>query len=929
MTPRFPNRQLHGLAVACALLVTAIIPAALAGYGEQALRGNMLPEPYFRTEDGRTGKRGADALVNRYRLYDFYRRQADHFLSLPDGQPALLPPFPGLDGGRRGHWGATNEKDTTALPRKVAPDFTCVTARNRIPLLYVRMAPGKSGPVLVYDAMHGGLQAACPAAEMNVPDHAFDSGADRFGFALTLTGEAGWSATPAGEWTSGGKSAGQYEGYALHGQHTVLLGSVAGSSVLELPELHVSGDGQAMLVRQFEFPAGLPAGAELQLARCPDAQRAAFHRIHPIGGLAADLDAASGRVSLKSVPAGARLVCLSWAGSEATAAASGKWLEEKLAASLVLRPSTLLTGGPSRLGPEITVKGTFSADPEARGTAYEIDDVPVPSERETHTPMTLSGIAFAPDGVAFASTLVGDIWRISGLSGDLQNVRWKRFAAGINLPMGVQVHDGAVFVTSNPYVLKLTDLNGDGEADRIDRFSRQPMPGNPENGRDLIRHSDGSFFTHSGAGIWRISADGARMESIGGPARNPLGLGLRADGLAISDSSEGESGNGTCTLYESAHSSSSQSVAAQRRLLYLPRGVDNSPGSRLFPDEPRFGPLGQSLVGLSYGTGSWYYLVRDVVEGTPQAALVPMPGLFLSGTARLARQPQDGQLWIAGLDGWGDYATAEGSLHRLRFTGKNQPVLTGWRARSNALRLDFSLPLAAAPAPSAVFVQQWNYIDSAHTYGSMEMSVIYPEKPGHDRLIPAGVALSADRKSLTITLPGLLPAMCTQVRTSLATADGAPFPLDLYCTLQRLDAPLSGLPAPAAGKPMVLAVPSLENNGDTYQKTVEHFDRLAGRATVARTVTPDLAWQPEQLTFEWLKQNVLSQSCLACHAPGTQHDYTSYQGLMKKVRLDAPEKSPLLGMMKTGAMPPYPLPAVSPSAQRAVLEWIRLGAKEK
>jgi hypothetical protein len=256
-------------------------------------------------------------------------------------------------------------------------------------------------------------------------------------------------------------------------------------------------------------------------------------------------------------------------------------------------------------------------------------------------------------------------------------------------------------------------------------------------------------------------------------------------------------------------------------------------------------------------------------------------------------------------------------------------VLAGWRAHSNALRFDFSVPIAAAPKPAEIFIQQWNYVDSEHTYGSLEMSVLHPDKPGHDRLTPASIALSTDRKSLTIALPGLLPAMCTHVRTRLATADGAPLPLDLYCTLQRLDAPLPGLPAPPAGRPLILAVPSAENNGDTYQKTIEHFDKLAGRETVARAVTPDLPWKPEQLTYEWLKQNVFATSCNICHAPGTQHDYTTRQGLMAKVRLDAPEKSPLIGMMKTGTMPPYPLPSIAPSAQKAVLEWIRRGAPEK
>ena len=47
--------------------------------------------------------------VNRDRLYDFYAREADYFRNQPTA-PVLLPPFPGIDGGKYGHWGNQNEK---------------------------------------------------------------------------------------------------------------------------------------------------------------------------------------------------------------------------------------------------------------------------------------------------------------------------------------------------------------------------------------------------------------------------------------------------------------------------------------------------------------------------------------------------------------------------------------------------------------------------------------------------------------------------------------------------------------------------------------------------------------------------------------------------------------------------------------------------
>src|SRR5678810_247417 len=47
--------------------------------------------------------------VNRDRIYDFYAKQAEHSMSRQP-RPHRLASFPGLDGGKFGHWGNQNEK---------------------------------------------------------------------------------------------------------------------------------------------------------------------------------------------------------------------------------------------------------------------------------------------------------------------------------------------------------------------------------------------------------------------------------------------------------------------------------------------------------------------------------------------------------------------------------------------------------------------------------------------------------------------------------------------------------------------------------------------------------------------------------------------------------------------------------------------------
>ncbi|OJW23893.1 MAG: heme-binding domain-containing protein [Planctomycetales bacterium 71-10] len=50
----------------------------------------------------------ADDHVNRHRTFDFYAKEADFFRRQPS-PPPLLPMYPGLDGGKQGHWGNQNE----------------------------------------------------------------------------------------------------------------------------------------------------------------------------------------------------------------------------------------------------------------------------------------------------------------------------------------------------------------------------------------------------------------------------------------------------------------------------------------------------------------------------------------------------------------------------------------------------------------------------------------------------------------------------------------------------------------------------------------------------------------------------------------------------------------------------------------------------
>ncbi|OYV07118.1 MAG: hypothetical protein CFE26_02715 [Verrucomicrobiales bacterium VVV1] len=903
------------------------------GYGEQPLRSNLSPLPYYATEGGREVHRFSSSEVNRYRIYDFYARQAAYYLANPADQSTLLPPFPGLDGGRRGHWGVTNEKNTTAFVRDQGPAFTTVTTRNGDWELKVL----SGSAVLVYDTLRPGLKAVFPKGRLEVPEHAFDKGADRFGLSLKVNGEAQFQINKP-EWTLAGKPVARYAGYYLHGDAVVLRWELGAGVLLERPSISISRDGkQSFLLREFEFLKGAPdelvftlpeviatseTNGGLLLIRGDAEGKSVRHLVSTTLGIAVHPE--GGSLKLSKIQPNARLVIATWKGERAAAAAAEEGL--KAALKSAVPPSSLITGGPSRFPQTMKVAGKLNADPAASGGAYEIDDVPVPSENPYHAPMTLSGIAFDAKGTAYLSTLVGDVWKVTGLSGNLEQIEWKRFASGLDLPLGIAVVEGVPFVNTRRNILKLQDLNGDGEADFIERFNQMDLPTSDATGHDLQRDAAGNFHSNAVSGIYRLSADGKILTKTGHGSRNPFGLGVRADGLALSDSSEGEN-NGTCTIFESDSPENATSSAKLRRILHLPRGVDNSPGSRLFLKKPRMGPIGTEILGVSFGAGTWYGMLRDVVDGTPQAAMIPMPGEFSSGACRLAVNPVDGQVFVAGLDGWGDYGVTEGCLHRIRYTGREVTQITGWKACRNGIELRFNHPISS-PEKKNFFAQQWNVIDSAQTYGSPEYSVIHPEQIGHDRLEIRSITVLPDHHSHFLDIPAIQPSMCMQIFGKLTDAGGKPLNVDLYATLNRLHPDSAAAPPAPPGKPDTLRVPEKPGNGNTYQQLIEHFDKLAGRTTAARPVGPETPRPSEPVSFRWLKESLIEKQCLPCHMTGTQHDLSTYKGILTKVNLAEPAKSPILGMIGTKSMPPYPLPTVAPGMQQAVLDWIKAGAPE-
>jgi azurin len=243
-------------------------------------------------------------------------------------------------------------------------------------------------------------------------------------------------------------------------------------------------------------------------------------------------------------------------------------------------------------------------------------------------------------------------------------------------------------------------------------------------------------------------------------------------------------------------------------LCYVPRGIDNSTGGMLVIDRESWGPLNGAIYCFSYGAGTHYYVLQDNSGPRPQGAVVPLDGAFSSGAVRAAFNPTDDHIYVVGTEGWGNYATTDGSFNRVRYTGEPMHRPIAYQSFANGIRVEFEDVLDPFVAENAgnYLAQQWNY-EYADRYGSPEFSIDRPDQLGHDLLTILSVQVLPDARSIFVEIPELKPASQVYLRMHLRTATGTPFKTDLFPTIKYLGPPFTAehLAPPVVGKPEQLS----------------------------------------------------------------------------------------------------------------------------
>jgi len=495
---------------------------------------------------------------------------------------------------------------------------------------------------------------------------------------------------------------------------------------------------------------------------------------------------------------------------------------------------------------------------------YVTDRVTLPLPNPWRRNVRISDVDFFQDGRAAVTTFDGDVWIVSGLDRGLGRVQWKRFASGLYEPLNVAVVHDTVYVLDRQGIVRLRDVNGDGEADDYENFSNLLIASGEsrEYPLGLAKKADGGFYVsiggaldngpktspqtmpgfragspHSGT-VQEISADGRAISTFATGLREPnIGIDPRTGRLASSD----QQGNfvpstpvyllrrgGYYNVTPTAHGA--DTTAGLPPLVWIPHEVDASGAGEVWVTGDKMGFGGDALVHLSYAKPGPFRVYVDSTRGVLQGAIMPLPGLYTTPTLKGRMHPADGQLYLAGFQIWQSNAKDVSSLTRLRYTGKPSTLPLAVHAGQQGIVVRFASRLDAASARDASHyqLQSWHYVRSS-AYGSGHFK--RDGTAGHDRLDVAA-HLSSDGRSVLLVVPDMKPAMQMQLDYDLRTREGAKLASTLYLTVHSVD-PMSlasagfgsvdwrasARRAASKGGAAVAATSSAEKGAQIYQRT--------------------------------------------------------------------------------------------------------------
>ncbi len=461
----------------------------------------------------------------------------------------------------------------------------------------------------------------------------------------------------------------------------------------------------------------------------------------------------------------------------------------------------LIHGGKAQWAQEVV---TYS-EAGPGDSAFVADTFPLPLENPWNSWMRPGGFDFTPDGQsAVLATWNGDVWRVDGLlAAAPAPLRWRRIAAGLFQPLGVKFRGDELFVTCRDQLVRLRDLNGDGEIDYLEDFNsdHQVTEHFHEFAMGLQTDAAGNFYyaksgrhaldavvPHHGT-LLRVSADGSRTDILATGFRAANGVCVNDDGTFFVTDQEGfwtpknrinrvKPGRFYGNMFGYTSVTNSADDAMEPPMVWITNDKDRSPAELVRIPADTWGVLGGALLNLSYGTGRAFAVPHEEVGGRWQGAVceLPMPA-FPTGIMR-GRFSPDGALYTCGMFAWAGNATSPGGFYRIRRGSKPAWVPLAVHARRGAFTVTLSDPVdAGSVTPEAFRFKVWHLQRTAN-YGSRH----YDEHP----LAIAGARLEADGRTIRLDLPNLAPTQCYELVVKIRGRDGTAIERSLHGTILEL-----------------------------------------------------------------------------------------------------------------------------------------------
>jgi hypothetical protein len=427
-------------------------------------------------------------------------------------------------------------------------------------------------------------------------------------------------------------------------------------------------------------------------------------------------------------------------------------------------------------------------------------------------------------------TYVGDIWLATGIDSALKKISWQRVATGLYEPMGMKVVNNKLLVTCRNGIIRLHDQNRDEQIDFYEQMYADQDVSNffhafnfgleTDSKGNLYYVKPGQFTDNKDPGnVMKISPDGTRSESIATGFRVNNGITISPnDEIFVSDNQgswtpankinvieQGKyygyvpnfatprwSPDGKTFPKEQVKNAivSSDLIPVPdtfaQPALWMPQEFDNSPGGGTW-SAVAWGPLANSFIHTSYGTGWCYYVRPKKVDDVWQASMIALPFQFDAGIQRAAVNPLDKNVYVAGLTGWDDgVAQTYGTVSRIRYTGGEGHFVKDVDVIPSGIRIAFNFALDQASLDTSnAEISMWNYKWTSK-YGSAHYSVLNPGTEGEDRLAVSQLIAGNGGKTLDIKIPSLQQANTVRLRLRVKASDGTIVNESIYMTINKM-----------------------------------------------------------------------------------------------------------------------------------------------